>query len=97
MGAVGAAMATRWTYLDPQVFNPYVSFQVVIMALLGGVTSIWGPVAGAVFIGLASEILLLKFRYLYMLGLGLTMIVIVLVLPSGLIGLAGYVRHRQEM
>ena len=95
MGAVGATMAPRWTYLDPQVFNPFVSFQVVIMALLGGATSIWGPIVGAVFIGLASEILLLKFRYFYMLGLGLTLIVVVLVLPSGLMGLAGYFGRRQ--
>src|SRR5262245_20170590 len=29
MGAVGAAMAPRWTYLDPQVFSPFVSFQTV--------------------------------------------------------------------
>ena len=87
MGAVGAAMAPRWTYLDPQVFNPFVSFQTVIMALLGGATTVAGPIVGAVFLGLASEILLLKFRYLYMLGLGLTLIVVVLALPSGLAGL----------
>jgi len=93
MGAVGAAMAPRWTYLDPQVFNPYVSFQVVIMAMLGGVRSPWGPIVGAVFIGLASEILLVKFRYFYMLGLGLTMIAIVLALPAGLSGLADHVRR----
>jgi branched-chain amino acid transport system permease protein len=88
MAAVGAAMAPRWTYLDPQVFNPSVSFQVVIMALLGGAASAWGPVVGAVFVGVASEVLLLKFRYLYMLGLGLVLIVVVLVLPDGLAGLA---------
>ena len=84
MGAAGAAMAPRWTYLDPQVFNPFVSFQTVIMALLGGATTVVGPIVGAVFIGLASEILLLKFRYLYMLGLGVTLIVVVLALPDGL-------------
>src|SRR5438445_5046024 len=39
MGAVGAAMAPRWTYLDPQVFNPLVSFQTVIMALVGAATT----------------------------------------------------------
>jgi branched-chain amino acid transport system permease protein len=87
MGAAGAAMAPRWTYLDPQVFNPLVSFQTVIMALVGGATSIAGPVVGAVFLGLASEILLVRFRYFYMLGLGLTLIVVVLALPSGLVGL----------
>jgi branched-chain amino acid transport system permease protein len=87
MGAVGAAMAPRWTYLDPQVFSPFVSFQTVIMALLGGPTTVAGPVLGAAFIGLASEILLLRFRYVYMLALGLTLIVVVLILPDGLAGL----------
>jgi branched-chain amino acid transport system permease protein len=87
MGAVGAAMAPRWTYLDPQVFNPLVSFQTVIMALVGGAGTVVGPIAGAVFLGLASEILLVRFRYLYMLGLGLTLVAVVLVVPSGVAGL----------
>ena len=87
MGGVGAAMAPRWTYLDPQVFNPLVSFQTVIMALVGGATTVAGPILGAVFLGLASEILLVKFRYYYMLSLGLTLIFVVLLVPSGLAGL----------
>jgi branched-chain amino acid transport system permease protein len=86
MGAVGAAMAPRWTYLDPQVFSPLVSFQTVIMALVGGATSVAGPVAGAVFFGLASELFLHRFRYVYMLALGLTLMVVVLLFPSGLAG-----------
>ena len=94
MGAVGAAMAPRWTYIDPQVFNPFVSFQTVIMALLGGAATVAGPIVGAVFLGLASEILLLKFRYFYMLGLGLTLIVVVLALPSGLSGLGRQLLRR---
>jgi branched-chain amino acid transport system permease protein len=37
MTLTGAIMAPRWTYLDPTIaFNPVVSFQVLIMALLGG-------------------------------------------------------------
>jgi len=87
MGAAGGAMAPRWTYLDPQVFNPLVSFQTVIMALLGGATTVIGPVLGAVFLGLLSETLLLQFRYLYMLSLGLVLIAVVRLLPAGLSGL----------
>ena len=89
----------RWTYLDPQVFNPFVSFQTVVMALLGGATTAVGPIVGAVFIGLASEILLLKFRYVYMLGLGVTLIVVVLALPDGLASLgrrASASRHQAD-
>jgi branched-chain amino acid transport system permease protein len=97
MGAVGAAMAPRWTYLDPQVFSPLVSFQTVIMALVGGATSVAGPVVGAVFFGLASELFLHRFRYVYMLALGVTLIVVVLLFPSGLAGFwrrgAGDRRH----
>ena len=92
MGAVGGAMAPRWTYIDPQVFNPLVSFQTVIMALLGGPATVAGPILGAAFLGLLSEILLVKFRYFYLLSLGLVLIVVVLALPRGL---AGLVRARR--
>ena len=54
---------------------------------LGGAATVAGPAMGAVFLGLLSEILLLKFRYLYMLGLGVMLIVVVLALPAGLAGL----------
>jgi len=54
---------------------------------VGGAATLWGPVLGAVFLGLAGEILLVKFRYLYLVGLGLTLMVVVLLLPNGLAGL----------
>jgi branched-chain amino acid transport system permease protein len=77
-------MAPRWTYVDPQVFSPLVSFQTVIMALVGGAMTATGPLLGAAFIGLASELLLLQFRYVYMLALGLLLIAAVLWAPDGL-------------
>ncbi|HXV42179.1 MAG TPA: branched-chain amino acid ABC transporter permease, partial [Anaerolineae bacterium] len=37
MGATGAIMATRWTYIDPYIaFNPLFSFTPVLMAIFGG-------------------------------------------------------------
>src|SRR5262249_55216038 len=87
MGALGAATAPRWSSLRPPGFHPFVSFQTVIMALLGGANTVAGPVLGAAFIGLASELLLLRFRYVYMLGLGIALIVVTLALPAGLVGL----------
>jgi len=59
----------------------------VIMALLGGPLTVTGPILGAAFLGLLSEILLVKFGYFYLLSLGLVLIVVVLALPSGLAGL----------
>lgn len=87
MGATGAAIAPRWTYIDPHIaFTPLISFQVIIMALLGGVGRPAGPVLGALFLGLLSELFLLQFRYVYMIVLGVVLIVTVLGLPHGIMG-----------
>ena len=45
-GAVGAAMSVRWTYIDPAtVFSPFIGFQTVLIALIGGAATLWGPLA----------------------------------------------------
>ncbi len=87
VGATGAAMAPRLSYLDPNIaFNPLISFQTVIMALLGGAGQVSGPVVGALFLGLISEAFLLRFQYAYLIVLGLVLIGTVLVLPHGITG-----------
>ena len=88
MSLTGAIMAPRWTYIDPNIaFNPLVSFQVVIMALLGGVSRLYGPALGAVPLVLLSEYLAGRFPYHFSIALGICFIVIVYLLPSGLSGL----------
>ena len=43
----GALVAPRWSYVEPSIaFSPFLSFEVVIMALLGGVHRLWGPLVG---------------------------------------------------
>src|SRR5262245_5373331 len=87
MGATGAAIAPRWTYIDPHIaFNPLISFQVIIMALLGGASRPAGPVVGALVLGLLSEIFLLQFRYAYMIVLGVVLILVVFGVPHGIMG-----------
>lgn len=87
-GAVGAAMAVRWTYIDPTaVFNPFIGFQTVLIALVGGAASLWGPVAAAIVFSLLAETLRLSLPYAYMMVLGLLLIGCVLYLPDGLASL----------
>ena len=87
-GALGAAMAVRWTYIDPPaVFNAFIGFQTVLIALIGGAASLAGPAIAAVVFSLASEVLRLQFPYAYMVVLGLLLMVAVLYLPEGLAGL----------
>ncbi len=87
-GAVGAAMATRWTYIDPgTVFNPFIGFQTVLIALIGGAATLWGPLMAAIVFSLLAETLRLQVPQVYMVGLGLLLILCVLYLPGGLASL----------
>ena len=55
-GAIGAAMSVRWTYIEPQiVFNPFIVFQTVLVATIGGPTRLIGPILGAVVFGLLAR------------------------------------------
>src|SRR5688572_12055534 len=84
-GAVGAAMSVRWTYIDPAtVFNPFIGFQTVLIALIGGMATLWGPLIAAVVFSLLAETLRLKAPQVYMMALGLLLILSVLYLPGGL-------------
>jgi branched-chain amino acid transport system permease protein len=88
MTLTGAIMAPRWTYIDPAIaFNPVVSFQVVIMALLGGVQRLWGPLVGVIPLTLLFEYLGAYFPNHYSLILGLIFLAIVYMLPRGVAGL----------
>ena len=87
-GAVGAAMSVRWTYIDPHtVFNPFIGFQTVLIALIGGAMTLWGPLIAAIVFSVLAETLRLQVPQLYMVSLGLLLILSVLYLPGGLASL----------
>ena len=89
-GATGAVMCVRWTYIDPStVFNPFIGFQTVLIALIGGAATLWGPLLAAIVFSLLAETLRLKLPQVYMMSLGLLLILSVLFLPGGLASLRG--------
>ena len=88
MGAAGAIMATRWTYIDPRIaFNPLISFLPVLMAIFGGMGQLCGPIIGAVIFTYLEEFLITRFPYYYMLIFGIIMVAAILYLPDGIVGL----------
>jgi branched-chain amino acid transport system permease protein len=87
-GALGAAVAVRWTYIDPPaVFNPFIGFQTVLIAMVGGAATLSGPLVSAVVFSLLTEFLRLRFPYAYLIVLGTLLIVLVIHLPNGLASL----------
>ena len=83
-GALGAAVAVRWTYIEPaSVFNPFIGFQTVLIAMIGGAQTLIGPVISAVVFSVLTELLRLQFPYAYLIMLGFLLILLVLYLPGG--------------
>lgn len=88
MSVVGAIIAPRWAYIEPSIaFNALVSFQVLVMALLGGIALYFGPVIGVVPLILAFELLTKYFPNHFSMVLGAIFLIIVYWLPGGILGL----------
>jgi len=84
---VGALTVLRSTYFEPmQMFNPMTSFTIVTMAIIGGSDRPVGPVLGAGFIMLLSELLWSRAPEVYMVLLGVLLLGFVLFAPNGLAG-----------
>lgn len=87
MTLTGAIVAPRWTYIDPPIaFNMITSFEVLIMALLGGVGRLWGPLVGVIPMLLVSEFLSTRFPNYFTILIGLAFMAIVYFIPRGVVG-----------
>jgi branched-chain amino acid transport system permease protein len=94
MGAAGAIIATRWTYVDPYIaFKSLFSFMPVLMAIFGGMGQFYGPVLGSAVFAYLEEVLITRFPYYYMLLFGIILLIAILYLPDGLVGLVQKVRR----
>ena len=93
---LGALIAPRWGYVEPVVaFNPFLSFQVVIMALLGGTHRLWGPLLGVIPFTLLWELMSIQFPDQTTLLLGVCFLLIVYAIPNGITGLIEDAWHKR--
>ena len=87
IGIAGAICAPRYAYIQPpSAFNPMISFLVVIMALLGGTTRLWGPLVGVVPFVIVMDFVSARFPNHMPIVMGLAFLAIVYLLPSGVTG-----------
>ncbi|HWK69866.1 MAG TPA: branched-chain amino acid ABC transporter permease [Burkholderiaceae bacterium] len=90
-GATGAVYASWVTYIDPtDVYDVSLSVKPIVMALIGGVGTLMGPLIGAaVFLGL-EELLWRNVLEFHAGLLGLLVVALVLFLPGGVRDLRRY-------
>ena len=91
-GLAGGLFACTSQAVDPSVFNWTVSGSALIMALVGGLYSAWGPVLGATMIVLLNYYLSTLMPALWTFFLGIVVAVVVIVLPHGLASASERVR-----
>lgn len=88
-GMMGAIQVQSYGFTMPDTaFDANFTLLPLAMALLGGVHSTIGPMAGAVLLGIASEWLKLQMPYGHLVVYGIIIIIVILFMPQGLVGMA---------
>jgi branched-chain amino acid transport system permease protein len=86
VGAAGAIYASWVHYIEPpDVFDVLYSIKAIVMVLLGGAGSVFGPLFGAVLFLSLEELVWRKFLEVHTGVLGLLIVLLVMFLPKGLL------------
>ena len=87
-GAAGGVYARYAAFIHPQgVFAFQTGVIILLMPIIGGIGTIWGPVIGGVVYGLVHEELIANFPQFHLLLYGALLILVILFEPGGVIGL----------
>jgi branched-chain amino acid transport system permease protein len=93
-GLIGGVYAWQLTYINPStLFGLEIALAPIVMAMLGGVGHVWGPVVGAVFITLVEELLWTRMPYLHLTAYGVILLLVGFYLPGGLVRLRWLARR----
>jgi branched-chain amino acid transport system permease protein len=87
--AIAGAIYANWTnYIDPpDVFDVLIAIKPLVMVLLGGLGTIFGPAIGALILIAFEEFVWRNLLTIHAAALGLIIVVLVLFLPNGLLPL----------
>lgn len=86
----GSLLAHNWAHVSPSAFDPLASVIVVVMAVIGGLASIWGAIFGAAAVVILKNELLIGFGEWDIAIYGLILMLVMIFMPEGL-----FVRLRQ--
>ncbi|HTD46148.1 MAG TPA: branched-chain amino acid ABC transporter permease [bacterium] len=90
VGACGGLYATYLQFVHPDtVFSFTQSISLVLITLIGGIGTLWGPVLGAAVFYAVQDYLQTSYPTFHLLVYGVLLILILLFEPRGLVGLAG--------
>jgi branched-chain amino acid transport system permease protein len=86
VGIAGAIYASWVKYIEPpDVFDVMLTIKPIVMVLLGGIGTIFGPALGAVILLAFEELVSRNFLTIHAAALGVIIVVLILFLPNGLL------------
>jgi branched-chain amino acid transport system permease protein len=87
-GIAGGIYARRAAFFYPgDVFAFQTGISILLMPVIGGIGTVWGPVLGGVVFVIVEEQISVKFPNFHLLIYGSLLIIIILLEPDGLLGL----------
>lgn len=88
VGIAGAIYATWVSYIEPaDVFDVVLAVKPLVMVLLGGIGTVFGPAIGAVILLTLEEVVWRNLLTVHAAALGVIIVLLVLFLPNGLLEL----------
>jgi branched-chain amino acid transport system permease protein len=85
-GLLGGAYAWFLTYVEPNaVFSARLDLQSIVMAIFGGIGTLWGPLVGAILMTQISEALWARFPQAYLMIFGGLLVALLIFMPRGLV------------
>ncbi len=91
----GGIYAYLSTFIDPPtVYDPLISIKMIIMAVLGGTGTIFGPIIGAFIVKFLSDFLSIHFTLMHTFFFGGIIVLTTLFLPKGLIDIFSQKRFK---
>jgi len=86
-GMAGGVFARYAAFIHPGgVFGFHTSVHILLMPVIGGIGTVWGPVLGGFVFGIVEEEIVASFPEIHLLLYGLLLIVIILFEPGGILG-----------
>ncbi len=98
MGVAGAPFPYYITYVDPaSAFSLAIAINTIAMPLIGGTATWWGPVVGALLLGITQQVLTVTISSAAnLLIVGVLLVIFVAVAPNGIVGLVRKFRESRR-
>jgi branched-chain amino acid transport system permease protein len=94
-GCAGSIYVLNVAFIDPgTAFDIRITLTTIMVAMLGGIGTVLGPVVGALAFQVPSEMLWSEFPEWHKAAQGAFIIIVVMLVPKGLIPAAGSLRRR---